>query len=69
MPSSVIPDAFSVIPDAPSVIPDAPSVIPDIFNRESRFFPKQGYTKEGMEEKTGFPLTTCGNDRWGNLRE
>ena len=41
-------------------------VIPDIFNRESRSFSQQGYTKEGTREKdTGFPLKTCGNDRRG----
>ena len=53
-------------PDMPSsVIPDTPSVIPDVSNRESRVFPKQGYTNEGREKETGFPLETCGNDRRG----
>ena len=40
-------------------------VIPDVFNRESKVFPKQGYTNEGIEKNTGFPLTTCGNDKRG----
>ena len=44
-------------------MPDAVSVIPDVSNRESRVFPKQGYTNEGREKKTGFPLTNVGNDR------
>ena len=45
---------------------DSTPVIPDFFNRESMDFPMQGHTNEGIEEKdTGFPLTTCGNDRGG----
>ena len=34
-----------------SVIPNAPLVIPDVSNRESRVFPKQGYTNEGREKR------------------
>ncbi len=42
------------------------SVIPDVCNRESRIFPRPGYTNGGTKEKdTGFPLNPCGNDRWG----
>ena len=60
-----MPAVPSVMPAVPSVMPAAPFVIPDIFNRESKaFFLGGGDTKEETENKTGFPLKTCGNDSW-----